>query len=353
MCLPVLLPPVTGLVIEHICLAEHGVDLVVRLTCAQMPCPRCGQLSERVHSRAQRTLLDVPWGGYPVHLVVHLRRFFCTNPTCPARTFREQVPALAIPRARRTQRLHALLCAVGLAVAGEAGARLATQLGMVWSPDTLLRLVNQMLTPQCATVRAVGIDDWAYRTGTRYGTIVLDLERHLPIDLLPDRELSSVVTWLQAHPGIEIITRDRDSTYAQAGRIGAPQARQVADRWHLLSNLGEMLRRLVTRHAGSVQQVGRQVDLREPSTAPVRAPSRGRTRQFGPCRPPTPVHRVRRAWQLQTYQQVHLVGHEGMPKPKPFRTQCGEVLAGDDKEWDRDSRSAEDINWVCSTPGAS
>src|SRR6185437_4365709 len=188
---------------------------------------------------------------------------------------------------------------------------LATQLGMPWSADTLLRLIRQAPAPPVPTPRVLGIDDWSFLRGKIFGTILLDLERRVPIDLLPDREVESCVAWLEAHPGIEIISRDRGETYAEAARLGAPQAKQVADRWHVLKNLGEALQKVVARHATVLQQVARAVDLRHgPPTAssddppPSASPASSR-------RPSATTGGGRRAWQREIHQHVQELNRLG------------------------------------------
>ncbi len=305
-----LLPPVPDLLLEQVILGEECLTLVVRFTTAQRPCPSCGQLSWQVHSRTRRTLGDVPVAGRRVRLSLHVRRFFCRTPTCSRRTFREQVPSLAAPRAHRTERLQATLRQIGFALGGEAGAHLAAHLGMPWSADTLLRLVRQTCAPPAPTPRVLGIDDWSYRRGSTYGTILLDLERRVPIDLLPDREVKTCMAWLQAHRGFEIISRDRGKTYALAASLGAPQAKQVADRWHLLHGIGEALQKLLARQEHLLRQVGREVDvMREASSPPAAVPPSppAYTQRVSASRPVS----AQRAWQLETYQRVQELAAQG------------------------------------------
>jgi AcrR family transcriptional regulator len=126
-------------------------------------------------------------------------------------------------------------------------------MAMTASPDTLLRRVKRLKDESASPPRVVGIDDWAWRKGQRYGTIVVDLERSDVIDLLPDRDADTVAAWLKAHPGVEAVSRDRSAAYAQAATEGASQAEQVADRWQLLKNLREAVERVLERHSAVVE----------------------------------------------------------------------------------------------------
>ena len=174
---------------------------------------------------------------------MRVRRFYRRNARCVRRTFAERLPELVKPHARRTCRLAEAQGRVGAALGGEAGAKLAHRLAMLASADTVLRLIRHLPLPEKAAPRVVGVDDWALRKGRTYGTIVADLERRCVADLLPDRTAATVAAWLQQRPGIEVVTRDRSTEYVRAAAIGAPKAVQVADRWHLLSNVRDMLER--------------------------------------------------------------------------------------------------------------
>src|SRR5262249_17239679 len=156
-------------------------------------------------------------------------------------------------RARTSGPLTESHRAIGFAVGGEAGARLAAHLAMPTSPDTLLRRVKSAPDGTDPPPRYVGVDDWAWKKGHRYGTILIDLERRCVIDILPGRDGSALATWLKEHPTVAIIARDRWSAYAQAATEGAPQARQVADRWHLLNNLRDAIERLLARRYATVR----------------------------------------------------------------------------------------------------
>jgi len=210
-------------------------------------CPACGRASARVHSRYLRLVRDLPVADRPVRLLLRVRRFFCDDNACPKRTFAERLPVLVPYRARRTPRLTQSLRAIGFAVGGAAGARLATRLRLRTSRDTLLRLLRATPPPDASPPHAVGLDDFALRKGRSYGTIVVDLERRRPIDLLPDRATETVAAWLGAREGIDVIARDRYREYASAATVGAPDAVQVVDRFHLLVNAREVVERYVHR----------------------------------------------------------------------------------------------------------
>lgn len=223
------------------------ITLIVRTISPSCPCPSCRRPSRIIHSRYVRRVADLTWQGVSVLLELHARRFRCPNSLCPRDIFCERLPSIVAPYARRTVRLHTALELIGFAIGGEAGARLARELGLTVSPDTLLRRLRLPPVEKVSTPRVVGVDDFAFRRGRRYGTLLVDLEQSRPIDLLPDREAETLSAWLRAHPDIEIITRDRSKTYARAVAEGAPSAMQIADRWHLLKNLREALERLLKR----------------------------------------------------------------------------------------------------------
>jgi transposase len=181
-------------------------------------------------------------------------------------TFSEHLPGLTTRSARRTLRLTARLRQIGLALGGQAGALLAQQQGLPTSPDTLLRLIRAGVTTPTRAPRVLGIDDWAFKKGHTYGTILVDLEARQPVDLLPDRTADSVATWLRDHPGVEIVCRDRAPAYANGVTRGAPQAIQVADRFHLLQNMREALQRLCEQQQAALRAAS--VPSPSPNTAP-------------------------------------------------------------------------------------
>lgn len=214
-----------------------GCELVlsVRSRSVSAACPSCGSFSAAVHSHYRRTMLDLPVSGRRLRLIVDARRFRCRTPGCPRQVFCERLPS-SVAWARRTARLDDLVRHLALALGGRPAARMATRLMAPVSNDTLLRVVRRSAPLQAEPAKVVGVDDWALRKNHHYGTIVCDLERRRPLRLLPDREPATVAVWFEMNPKIAVIARDRAGSYALAATRGAPQAVQVADRWHLMEN---------------------------------------------------------------------------------------------------------------------
>jgi len=242
-----LLPLEHGLHLEDVTIGPDQIVATVVTTPPRGTCPVCGTWSEAVHSLYQRTITDLPWGRQTVRLHLRVRKFFCRQPTCVRRVFTERLPTVVAPYARRTTRLTEVVRLLAFALGGEPGARIVKRLGMAASPSTVLRLIRRTADVSAPTPRVLGVDDWAFRKGHRYGTILVDLEQHRMVDVLPSRSAEPVVEWLEAHPGVEVVSRDRAPAYAEAARKGAPHAVQVADRWHLIQNLVEAVERCLLR----------------------------------------------------------------------------------------------------------
>ena len=248
MLLTSLFPQLVGFRIEGLRRADDHLTLTAVAQRKAARCPRCHRRSRRIHSRYQRHVADLPIGAMPVTLALHVRRFVCPNPRCPQRIFAERLPNLVAAGARRSQGLHAALEEIAFALGGEAGARLADALGMPASPDTLLRLIRAAPLPAIGTPLRIGVDDFALRKGRVYAGIVVDHDAHRPLDLLPDCTPTTIADWLTARPSVCLVSRDRGTAIIEGVTRGAPEAIQVADRWHLLKNLGDTLERLLVRH---------------------------------------------------------------------------------------------------------
>ena len=316
--------------IDQFTITGSGLTIEVISTQAVCGCPLCGQPSDQIHSRYWRVVADVPCGNRPVRLHLEVRKFFCRNTSCPRKIFTERLPELLQPSARMTNRLRSALQALGLATGGEVSARLAPKLGMQGAPTTFLRCLRVLGASSTLKVRVVGVDEWAYKRGETYGTILVDLERHQVIDLLPDRSGDSVKGWLQGHPEIEVISRDRASSYADAARQGAPQAIQVADRFHLTKNVREKLKDLLDRKrsclplveessvhlAPAQRQAGQETErLNEQSLALVDGAVPDQLDASAPSRPLTAPERrrkVSRDKRYALYEEVRALRKQGL-----------------------------------------
>jgi transposase len=300
--------------IDQIIISGEAIFVRTMTNSRSASCPTCARKSERVHSRYFRKLGDAPWYGNIVRLQVKVRRFFCVNSDCARQTFAERLSDLAQRHGRTTKRLAQAHCQIGFALGGEAGARLATRLSMPTSPDTLLRRVRHAHLPVPPPVRVLGVDDWALRKGQRYGTILCDLERRRPVDLLPERSASALRDWLQNHPEVEVISRDRGDEYIKGASEGAPQAIQVADRWHLLKNLRESLERVVNRYQGRVRDAAHTtISL---TNEQVPRDSRPEPGQGPDLNPPSTKYQERqqqrRARRLARFEQVRDLHQQGV-----------------------------------------
>jgi transposase len=267
-----LVPDVGEVVLDQLMVEGRSrLVMVLRPASEGSVCPECQQASQRIHSRYRRRLNDLPWEGIPVRIELCVRRFFCETKDCGHHIFTERLPKTVQRYARRTCRLSEALERITLVLGGSAGSRLAEQLGILASGPTLLRqLRRKVIFCSAQAPRVLGIDDWAWRKGRRYGTILCDLERGKIVDLLPDRSAESTAQWLRAHPGTEIVSRDRASLYAEAATKAAPHAIQVADRWHLLHNMSEALLGALVPHHRLLAEVAQAAAGRaKAATAPA------------------------------------------------------------------------------------
>jgi transposase len=248
-----------GLDLEGLSVQTGRVTLSVSSGAQRCACPVCGRSSSRAHSRYSRIVSDLPWHGISVELAVRARRFFCDEPSCERKIFCERLPDVAA-RARKTERLEGALLAIALELGGRAGARLAQELGIMAARDALLRRIKAAPLPEVGKVRVLGVDDFAFKKGSTYSTILVDLEEHKVVDLLPERSQESLVAWFGSHPGaeVEVATRDRSNIYREGLAKGAPGATHVADRWHLLHNLALTLEEYLLQKRSVLRKAARR-----------------------------------------------------------------------------------------------
>lgn len=305
-----ILSNLSDLVIEQVSVT-NDVVVTARATSLTASCPCCGMISQRVHSYYRRTLRDLPASGRPVHLVLQVRRFFCGGQMCIRKIFAERFPSLTLPRVKFTLRLQEALREMGFELGGEAGARLGKKLSYPGSPDTILRLVKRAELPAVSSPRVVGLDDWSWKRRLRYGTLICDLESHRPIEVLPDRSVETVSAWFEKHPSIEVVSRDRSSEYAAAIKKGAPQAIEVADRWHLGKNLTESVETLLARCRAEIRRGLHTPAMPEQERAETE-PVLGEEKRPARTRREEEARLARRAQKRDRYEQVLELHDQGL-----------------------------------------
>ncbi len=299
-----------GLCVTQVIVDDAQLTIEVISTHPYASCPLCGSVSTQIHSHYQRKLRDVPCGGRSVIQHLSVRKFFCRNPSCPRKIFTERLSSFLEPWARMTIRLSHAILAIGRATSGEVGARLATRLALQTSPTTLLRRLMALPTNSSGPVSILGIDDFSFHRGRKFGTILVGLKRHKVIDVLPDRCAETSAAWMSLHPEIEIVSRDRGEDYAAAARKGAPQARQVAGRFHLTQNLGKVLEAVLGRNKAFLRltdeiKAASGTDPRQalsPSPQEIRPPPNKKAEQ---------TRLAHRAARQERYEQVVALREQG------------------------------------------
>jgi transposase len=309
-----------GMLIDHIQATDTGLLIAVTATALTSRCPLCGEVSSSVHSSYCRSVRDVPCGGRRVQLCLMVRKFFCRNALCERKVFTEQLPSFVEPWARMTMRLCQALQAIGLATSGKGGTRLARRLSMHTSRQTVLRRVMDLPSVPTPSVLYLGVDDFSFRRGQWFGTILVDIERHRVIDVLPDRRAETVARWMRLRPEITVVSRDRGGEYASAAREGAPQALQCADRFHVVKNLTEAVQVLLARCQAEILAEKKPDELgQDEQNKPILS--------IEEWRPPEPAHvekvrLARRAGRHARYEQVIELRQQGM-KPQDIACQLG------------------------------
>jgi transposase len=309
-----LLPATDGLHLDQVESTDTTITLVATMTTPTAACPDCGAVAARVHSQYRRTLTDLAWAHRRVIIRLVVRRFVCPGRACARTTFAERLPDLAPRYARTTARLWLAQTDVALVLGGAAGARLLAKQGLPGSRNTLLRRIRAAPAPDAPPPQAVGIDDWALRRGHRYGSLIVDLDRRRPIAILPDRTVETVSAWFAAHRTITLVSRDRAEGYATAIRAGAPQAVQVADRFHIVRNLRDAADAALSRcpslpwrPPAAAEPAPPMTTLTEPATPALasRLPDTPSGRQAEATR------LARRAQRLARYEQAISLRHDG------------------------------------------
>jgi transposase len=303
----IIFPDLPEIQVEGVEVAEE-ITLTLRTTSPTASCPSCGTASSRIQSHYTRTLHDLPAAGHPIRLMLYVRRFFCKKSTCAQKIFVERLPELCHPHAQRTKRLQKGLCELGLKEGGQAGADTGSELGFSGSRDTILRLLHQSQRPALQEPHVIGLDDWAWKRRQRYGTLICDLEQGLPIDVLPDRTVETVSAWLKEHPTIDTVSRDGSSEYASAIKKGAPQAREVSDRWHVVKNLAGCVSVLL---ASCLAQLRRAEVVAAASVEQVEHPS-GEPASYQRTRAERRAQQARQAERQARYEQITALQNQGM-----------------------------------------
>jgi len=296
-----LLPNPDSLILDRIERDADRIRLMIHVE--QKPaCPLCGEVSRSQHSCYCRRLQDLPWQGVSVQLWVTVGRFRCRNSSCPRKVFCERLPRVARAYGRQTERASEIVRLIGYVAGGLPGQRLLPRLSMAISDDTVLRRIRQKPPQQVSSlpVRNLGVDDWAWRKGQDYGTILVNLDLHRVVDLLPDRAAESFSEWLQHHPEIVTISRDRCGIYAEGAAHGAPQSQQIADRFHLVLNLSATMERVL-------EERSRQLILppvEDPTAASQTVSGGDGNTDVASPMPRSTRSQLRRQRRLERYEQV-------------------------------------------------
>ena len=294
-----------GLEVTTIEVIDEVLTITAVSTQVRPVCPFCGMPALRVHSRYTRQVADLPCSGQQVRLLVQVRKYFCDVSDCARTIFVERLTPFIEPWARVTQRLFQIVQIIGLATGGRLGVRVTDRLGIQTSRQTILRRIMALPTDPVGQVIELGIDDFSFKRGRTFGTLLVDLHSREVIDVLPDRKAETSAAWMAGHPEIELVSRDRGGDYASAAATGAPQAVQCADRFHVLKNLGEALEGLLARHLAAHRRGGFEQSGATPlSTAHANQPPKLSPKA-------AELSRTKRGERLACYQHVVALRKQG------------------------------------------
>jgi len=293
--LHVLFPHLRGFRLLSYRRETHCLALICERVTRTARCPVCGTVVRRIHSRYERTIQDLSVQNVQVILHLHVRKFYCDHPQCPRRIFTERLPQVTSPHGRFTFGLRQFLGQLGREQGGASGANSAALWGIQVTPRAIVRFMHTLPLPPISAPRIIGLDDWAWKRGQRYGALIVDLERKKPIALLADRSQQTVVQWLKEHPTITIVARDRSKEFAAALAAALPHAQHVADRWHVAKNLTEHLDKVVSRRWKHLTKVAGEAEM---PTEPLPACS--------------PEHRPRQSVGQARYQQMLALKEAGL-----------------------------------------
>jgi transposase len=260
---------------------EQTVLVSLHATSPTAACSQCGTAGSRVHSRYSRTIADLTFGGRNLVLRLLVRKWICPEALCSRHIFAECFPEVVQRYARMTDRLIKALQAVGAITNGADAAQIASSFGVHTTAKTIIRRVLQLPLPSEGSVHKVGIDEWAWKKGQRYGTILVDLEKRRVVQLLADRSVETSKAWLRKHPEIDLVSRDRGKIFREAATEGAPQAKQAVDRFHLQKNFAEALEKFFRKQERALKKATQR--------------STGKTRSAAETAVPEKVARERRA----------------------------------------------------------
>ena len=228
------------LIINNIDYSCSIVKIYASIKTKRSKCPICEKYSNKVHDHYTRTISDLPVFQNKTTIILKTRKFKCQNSQCKRKVFSEQTPYI-LRYSRRTKRVSKILDSLSIELTGKLGSMLSKQLLIPVSSSSITRIVHKQQLPPIIQPMVLGVDDFAYRKGINYGTILIDMETSKPIDILPSREGKDLKKWLSKYPDAKIVTRDRASSYCSAINEVCPDAEQVADRFHLLMNLSDAL----------------------------------------------------------------------------------------------------------------